>query len=188
MLESADRVQIGIRLQTPPHMPPSLVNAVIGEIERLWNFPAVKLNWHQSSRQCASADNRLLIVHFVGECSMVRAEPAFSSATLGHTHVSDNKVLPFIDVNCSAVAASVSSRQREGTFLRQDRYARALAAVLTHEMVHALTASRRHETAGVMQPSLSPRDLDEKETVLTPNVIENLGEALHVTLTEERHR
>jgi hypothetical protein len=82
----------------------------------------------------------------------------------------------------------VSSRQREGTFLRQDRYARALAAVLTHEMVHALTASRRHDTAGVMQPQLSPRDLDEKEPFLTPNVIENLEEALHVTLTEERHR
>jgi len=186
MLEASDRIRIGIRLQTPPGMPPSLLNALIRETERHWNFPALELRWHHADRSCKAPDNRLLIVHLVGECTLFRPEAAAVEEPLGHTHVSDNKVLPFIDVNCQAVAASVARRQQLGVFLNEDSYARALAAVLTHEMVHALTESRAHETAGVMRPKLSPEELIQEDAELTPDVIENLEEALHVNLSEER--
>jgi hypothetical protein len=123
----------------------------------------------------------------VGECTLLRPEPALEERPLGHTHVSDNMVLPFIDVNCQAVAATVA-RKHLGAFLHEDSYARALAAVLTHEMVHALTQSREHDTAGVMRPKLSPEELIQRDAELTPDVIENLEEALNVNLSEERHQ
>ena len=188
LLDAGDRIRIGIRLQIPPGMPPSLVNAMIRETERHWKFPALELHWHHADRSCKTPDNRLLIVHMVGECTLFRPEPAMVERPLGHTHVSDNKVLPFIDVNCQAVAASVARRQQLGVFLNEDSYARALAAVLTHEMVHALTESRGHDTAGVMRPKLSPQELTQKDAELTRDVIENLEEALHVNLSEERHQ
>ena len=183
---AADRIQIGIRLQTPPTMPPSLVKAVIAETERLWNFPSLKLNWHQQQRPALTPDNRLLIVRFLGKCELMRSDTYSNDVPLGFTHVSDNIILPFIDVSCGAVSATLSLRHREGSFLRHDAYARALAAVLTHEMVHALTGKRDHDSAGVMQAKLSPSDLEYSETGPTHHVIETLEGALHVELSESQ--
>jgi hypothetical protein len=103
---------------------------------------------------------------------------------LGYTHMSDGHVLPFIDIDCDAVAESVSRMMPSATaFLNPDAYARALAAVLTHEMVHALTGTCDHAGSGVMQPHLTPRELIEPDLQLAPETISDLEEALGVPLT-----
>jgi hypothetical protein len=39
-----------------------------------------------------------------------------------------------------------------------------------------------------MRPKLSPEELIQRDAELTPDVIENLEEALNVNLSEERHQ
>lgn len=181
-------MRIGIRLQTPSSMPRALVAQLIRETERHWDFPSLEFHWHHSNASCKGHDNRLVMVRFRGGCSLQRpAAPAIEKA-LGHTHVSDDQVLPFVEIDCDAIAASLFTRERgPRTHLSVERYAHAIAVVLTHEMVHALTSSRSHAKSGIMRPVLTPEDLDEENISLAPETIENLEEALAVPLAESRH-
>ncbi|NWF84456.1 MAG: hypothetical protein HXY18_11570 [Bryobacteraceae bacterium] len=187
LMQAGDRMRIGVRLQTPPSMPPKLVEELVRETERHWDFPALEIHWHHSNATCKGHDNRLVMVRFRGACSSQRpAAPAIEKA-LGHTHVSDDHVLPFVEIDCDAIAASLFTRERGSrTHLSVERYAHALAVVLTHEMVHALTASRSHAKSGIMRPVLTPDDLDEESISLAPETIGDLEEALAVPLVEAR--
>lgn len=189
VLQAGDRMRIGLRLQTPPSMPSTLLAELVRETERHWKFPALELHWHHSKDKSDSFDNRVLIVRFRGLCSTQRISAADLDNPLGRTHVSDEQVLPFIEVDCNAISASLFSRERGSRmFLGKERYAHALAVVLTHEMVHALTASRGHGREGIMRPVLTPADLDEERISLAHETIENLQEALNVPLTEFRNQ
>ncbi len=185
LTQAESRLRIGIKLEIPPSMSGELVNEVVRETERLWKFPALEFHWHHTGSKCSGYDNRLLIVRFRGTCSLQRGRVENHARRLGHTHVSDDHVLPFIEVDCDSVSASLFSREQGACrLLSRARYARALAVVLTHEMVHALTASRRHGSAGIMRPLLTPEDLSEQSLCLAPDTIENLEEALNVALSE----
>lgn len=184
ILSAQDRMQIGIRLESPPSMPACLLRALIEETDRQWEFRPLRLQWHRDSGTCRGGDQRLLIVRLKGSCSLKRRGPS-PPGTLGFTHVSDNHVLPFIEIDCSAVASSISrGLPSTSSFLNPEQYARALAAVLTHEMVHALTGSRDHGSSGVMRSQLSPRELVEPDLALAPETIERLEAALGIELLE----
>lgn len=185
--QAGDRMRIGIRLQTPPSMPPALVAELMRETERHWDFPSLEIHWHHSNATCKGHDNRLVMVRFRGACCLHRRTAPVVEKALGYTHLSDDHVLPFVEIDCDAVAALLFTRERgPRTHLSVERYAHALAVVLTHEMVHALTSSRSHAKSGIMRPALSPTDLDEETISLAPETIENLEEALAVPLAESR--
>ncbi len=182
-IQADEPLRIGIRLQTPSQMPQSLIKALRRETERHWRFPGLKLHWHDVKRPCDGMDHRLVVVELRGGCSLHRFPGEQPARPLGYTHVSDGRVLPFIEIDCAAVAASVSRVTPESAaFLNTDVYARALAAVLTHEMIHALTESKTHFEAGVMQPQLTPRDLTGPDLSIAPETIDELEEALGVNL------
>lgn len=182
-IQADEPLRIGIRLQTPKQMPQSLIKAMMRETERHWRFPGLKLHWHDMEKPCDGLDHRLVVVEMRGGCSLHRFPGEQPVKPLGYTHVSDGHVLPFIEIDCGAVAASVSRLAPEANaFLNRDVYARALAAVLTHEMIHALTESKSHWASGVMQPQLTPRDLTEPDLAIAPETIDELEEALGVPL------
>lgn len=182
-IQAEEPIRIGIRLSAPDQMPKSLVSALMRETERYWSFPGLKLHWHEAKPPCGSVDHRLVIVEMRGACTLHRFPGVDSVKPLGYTHVTDGHVLPFIEIDCDAVAASVSRVTPALTaFLNVNAYARALAAVLTHEMVHALTESSTHDESGVMQPNLSPKQLTEPDLSMAPETIEELEEALGVPL------
>jgi len=76
------------------------------------------------------------------------------------TYNSDGDVLPFTEVSCSRVTASVLPAMQGDDFARRDYLmGRALGRVVAHELVHILTKSGVHGQGGVAQPALTGREL-----------------------------
>jgi hypothetical protein len=182
-IQADEPLRIGIRLQAPRNMPQALIKAMMRETERHWRFPGLRLHWHDVKKPCDGMDHRLVVVEMRGGCTLHRFPGGQEVKPLGYTHMSDGHVLPFIEIDCAAVSASVSRVTPElSAFLNRDVYARALAAVLTHEMIHALTESKTHVECGVMQQHLTPRELTEPDLSIAPETIDELEEALGVPL------
>jgi hypothetical protein len=74
--------------------------------------------------------------------------------------VSDGVVLPFSEVVCDQVAASVRSAMFAGDYARSDQLlGRALGRVVAHELVHILSQSPAHSKSGVEMRALSGQQL-----------------------------
>ena len=94
------------------------------------------------------------------------------------TYSSDNSILPFTEVDCSHLTASVRSAMSGDDFARPDfLMGRALGRVLAHELVHMLTRSRAHAADGVEQPALSGRELIGAPLRLSRAEIDRLKDA-----------
>ena len=140
------------------------------ELTTLMEPSAVRPVWHDR-RDITQADSfhSLVMVNFHGRC---RAEPAAAPAggdqPLGWTHVVDGRVLPFTDVECDRVRASIHSangmRQPSDLVL-----GRALARVLAHELYHVLSRTSTHARAGLAKRSLSGLELSSDRLDLDPS-------------------
>src|ERR1700674_4285651 len=98
-----------------------LSQAAFQEMERelttLMEPSAVRPEWHDR-RDITQADSfqSLVMVNFHGRCRLEPgAAPADGEKPLAWTHVVDGKVLPFSDVECDRVRASI----RSSTGMRQ---------------------------------------------------------------------
>jgi hypothetical protein len=130
------------------------------ELRTLMEPSAVRPEWHDRRDITPSEGfQRLVMVNFHGRC---RVEPAAGRAEedkpLAWTHVVDGKVLPFSDVECDRVRASLQSangmRQLSDLVL-----GRALARVLGHELFHVLARTSTHAGAGLAKRSLTALEL-----------------------------
>jgi hypothetical protein len=140
------------------------------ELTTLMEPSAVRPEWHDR-RDITQSDSfqRLVMVNFHGRC---RAEPAAAPAggdrPLGWTHVVDGRVLPFSDVECDRVRASIHSangmRQLSDLVL-----GRALARVLAHELYHVLARTSTHPSVGLAKRSLSGLELSSDRLELNPS-------------------
>ena len=83
-----------------------------------------------------------------------------SSGAFARTPVADGKVLPFSEVECDQVRASLHSATW-GTRGQQSDLVlgRALGRVLAHELYHFLTQTSAHANNGIAKRSLSRAEL-----------------------------
>jgi len=130
------------------------------ELTTLMEPSGVRPEWHDR-RDIAPSDSfeSLVIVNFHGRCrAESAAAPAEGDKPLAWTHVVDGKVLPFSDVECDRVRASIRSangmRQLSDLVL-----GRALARVLAHELYHVLARTSTHPGAGLAKRFLSGLEL-----------------------------
>ncbi|HEV3330593.1 MAG TPA: hypothetical protein VG096_06415 [Bryobacteraceae bacterium] len=109
----------------------------------------------------ASFDGNLVLVKFTGTCVLQPGTGVLEGgARLAYTHMSDGVVLPFSEVACDQVAASVRSAMCAGDYARGDQLlGRALGRVVAHELVHILSQSQSHGKLGVEMRALSGRQL-----------------------------
>jgi hypothetical protein len=103
----------------------------------------------------------LAVISFKGRCDVAGLTPRDSNpGPLGWTHMSDGAILPFADVDCSAIRSFV---QRELLGTRpEDRaqvFGRALGRVLAHELYHIFANTTRHGADGVAREFYSVHDL-----------------------------
>ena len=103
----------------------------------------------------------LVMVDFRGRCLMEAADLPVQTngAALAKTKVSDGTVLPFSEVECDQVRASLHSVW--GTRAQQSDLAlgRALGKVLAHELYHVLLRTTAHSSDGIEKKSLSQAEL-----------------------------
>lgn len=104
---------------------------------------------------------RPIQVRFRGDCRMtaLAARPAKPGA-FAWAHVSDGKVLPFVEVDCSRVRGSILSVMWGEDFQHRDLLlGRALGRVLAHELHHVLDSTVDHTHQGLTKPALRATEL-----------------------------
>jgi hypothetical protein len=150
-----------------------------GELTTLMEPSAVQPEWHDRN-DITNSDSfqKLVLVNFHGRC---RAEPAAAPVEgdkpLAWTHVADGKVLPFSEVECDRVRASIHSATGRRP-LSDLVMGRALARVLAHELYHVLARTSAHAHVGLTKPSLSGLELTSERLELSPSDLHRIQPAL----------
>lgn len=107
-----------------------------------------------------SSVEKLVMVDFRGRCLAEAADlPARTTNILARTQVSDGTVLPFSEVECDEVRASLHPAWGTRTQQSDVALGRALGKVLAHELYHVLMRTTAHSKDGIAKKSLSQADL-----------------------------
>ncbi len=132
----------------PPH---AIVEAVRDELRRIMTPIGLNFDWRPISESHGRTSAELVVVSFKGTCDAEGLTPVpVPQAALGWTHVSDGVILPFSDIDCSAIRGFVQSdllKMQKGR--RAEAYGRAIGRVLAHEMYHVFADTQRHGAFGV---------------------------------------
>ena len=99
------------------------------------------------------------------------------SGPLAFTHSSDGHILPFSEVECDRVRASIHSATGRRP-LSDLVMGRALARVLAHELYHVLARTSAHAHVGLTKPSLSGLELTSERLELSPSDLHRIQPAL----------
>lgn len=140
------------------------------ELRALMAPSRVQVEWRNRASVTASDSfDRLVVVDFHGQCSM-GAGYAVSGEDqpLGWTHVADGKILPFADVQCDRIRASLHSALSGSRNQHSDvALGRALALVLAHELYHILARTTAHAQGGIAKRALSGAELASSRLAFT---------------------
>ena len=131
------------------------------EAETILKPSGVRLEWRANSEVGRESYGNLVLVRFKGRC-VLQPDPMLydERGPYAFTYSSDGEVLPFTEVDCGHVIASVQGALWGDDFARRDYLmGRALGRVVAHELVHVLTRSGTHSADGVGQTGLSGKDL-----------------------------
>jgi len=122
-----------------------------------------------------AAPGRRVSVRLLGDCTGVLSLSS-TRGPLGWTKVIDGRILPYVEVDCDRVRATIlPDIERQGPVLREAALGRALARVLAHELRHALARTLDHEDHGPARASLGSRDLLYGSYRLTADDLEPLA-------------
>jgi|HubBroStandDraft_6_1064221.scaffolds.fasta_scaffold158597_2 hypothetical protein len=130
----------------------------------------VQPEWRDRATISASESfDRLVVVDFHGRCRMeagyVLSE---EDQPLGWTHVMDGEILPFADIQCDRVRASLYSAGWGSPNQHSDlTLGRALALVLAHELYHILARTTSHAQNGIAKRTLSGAELASRRLAFT---------------------
>ncbi len=104
--------------------------------------------------------DRLIVVSLQGDCSTVMPNNLQSIGPLGWTSTADERVLPFIGIDCTRVKAALAgSGGWPQSMLPAGTLARAMSRVAMHEIYHVLSERKHHDTEGLFKAEYSAADL-----------------------------
>jgi hypothetical protein len=146
------------------------------EAEGIMKDSGLHLDWKSRDAVGATSYPNLVLVRFRGRC-VLEPDPILydERGPFAFTYSSDGDVLPFTEVACDHVTASVQSAISGDDFSRLDYLmGRALGRVVAHELVHILTRSGNHAREGIAQTALSGKELIGAPLKLTRGEVEKL--------------
>jgi hypothetical protein len=149
------------------------------ETEEIFKSAGVRLDWRGRGEVGSGSYENLVVVHFKGKCILDPVPMLYDErGPFAFAYNSDGDVLPFSEVECDRLAASVQSAMWGDDFARPDYVmGRALGRVLAHELVHILTRSAAHGDDGVTQAKFSGRELIGAPLRLSRTDVERLRHA-----------
>ena len=158
-----------------PHSEKS-VQQMKRETEEIFKPAGLHIDWRARTEVGREWYENLVLVHFKGKCVLEPVAMLYDErGPYAFAYNSDGDVLPFSEVECEPVAASVHSAMDGDDFARPDYLmGRALGRVLAHELVHILTKSAAHGHDGVTQATLTGRELIGAPLRLTHTDVERL--------------
>ena len=151
---AAERPTIGLLTEFPTTTSAELRNQFRHEAEKALISAGVDLAWRDLQENTSQETfDRLVVIRFKGACTPPAAPARERSAPLGLTHVSNERVLPFVEIDCARVIEAMNAGDWPSAI------GRALGRVAAHEIFHVLTASGAHDTEGLMRPAFDRRVL-----------------------------
>jgi cytochrome c553 len=140
---------------------PGVVQAIREEIDFLLAPSGLHLEWRSLQENDLSVWSDLAVVKFSGQCEVTSLPTLLRpDQRLGWTHLSDNVILPFAEVDCDAVFAYIFSGLRlNPQQTREKIFGRAIARVTAHELLHIFARTASHGGHGVDHPSLTSTQL-----------------------------
>ena len=157
----AQPLRLGVLVSAPQDASEQLIDSFQRETERLVGFPGITLVWSRlEDNDGSQVYDRLVVVRIRGACRLKDGERPAYRGPLGITHISEGRILPFVDLDCERVKSILAA----GTFARMfpvTHYAlgRAMGRVAAHELYHVLAESQEHAEAGIAKASLSSSEL-----------------------------
>jgi hypothetical protein len=135
--------------------------ALESELDAIMEPAGLRFEWRSLASPDRVAAPELVVVTFQGRCDVDRLQPVnVLPGALGWTHMTDGVVLPFSDIDCSAVRGFLQKELlNRPPSLREEIYGRALGRVLAHELYHVLAGTSNHGADGVAKPGYTVGDL-----------------------------
>ena len=150
------------------------------EVAGILKDSGLQLRWRALSQTSGKSDvldeENLVVVRFNGRC-ILEPDPILydERGPLAYTHSTDGTVLPFSEVACDQVTATMRSAMFGNDYAQGDQLlGRALGRVVAHELVHILTGSQDHGREGVARAGLSGSQLITPRLSLSPSDLERL--------------
>ena len=147
------------------------------ELEDIMKESGLTFTWRGKKEAASAAYDNLVVVRFKGKCILEPVGYLYDErGPLAFTHTTDGELLPFSEVACDQVTATMRSAMFGGDYARADQLlGRALGRVVAHELIHILTRSNQHGHAGVAKPALSGQQLISEKLELESGDIYRLN-------------
>jgi len=142
---------------------PGVVKDLKAQLIAVLRSAGLQIGWWSARDRLTGVDGDLITIDLQGTCdpwaAPNRGMPS-APVALASTAVSDGRVLPFSQVDCTAVNRFLSvSLEALPASQRERVYSRALARLLAHEVYHVMTQSTAHRTSGIAKATVTPADL-----------------------------
>lgn len=155
-----ESTRLGLLVEAADSIPAEVLAAFRQETERVLPLHQMSIHWRRAGSQNGPESfERLIVVRLVGECTPRREPPLAQSGPLGLTHISDGRILPFVEADCGRVIGAAQRLRRHPFRLRTEELGRALGRVIAHEIYHVLSASSEHDEQGLSKSALSAAEL-----------------------------
>jgi hypothetical protein len=147
------------------------------EAQRILSQAGLRLDWirKEDVPQFAQFDS-LVLFRFTGDCVAEPNPLMFDErGPLAFTSSTGDTVLPFGEVRCDRLRASLQRELRSADYERGDiLMGRALGRVMAHEVYHMVTRNPGHTESGVAMRSLSAGELVRGDLSLDREAIERI--------------
>lgn len=181
---AAENLQIGILLSAPADLSAAVRKELQLETDRLFNVPGAQLIWKNlADNGTVDTYNRVVVMRLKGSCNGQPLRSRSRHSSLGITHVSDGRVLPFVEIDCTRIQEVLD---QSWVPLTARMIGRALALVAVHELHHVLTASVSHDLDGVTKASFSRHDFLLRDLALCEAALQRLKNSLRLNVLETR--
>jgi hypothetical protein len=102
----------------------------------------------------------LVVVRLKGDCRLGALPARRQEGPLAFAHTSDGQVLPFMDVFCDRIRATIRAVMWGDHYRRPEEIiGRALARVIAHELYHIIGNTSDHAHSGIANHTLSGEQL-----------------------------
>lgn len=142
--------------------PAAVLDSLQLEVQSIMAPMGLSFDWLQlSASNGRQVSIELAVIEFKGRCDVANLAPRDSNpGPLGWTHMSDGVILPFADVDCSAIRTFIQKELLGAPAVsRAQAFGRALGRVLAHELYHIFANTTRHGSEGVGREFYSAHDL-----------------------------
>jgi len=168
--------KVGLLVETPATLPPSAALEFRMEADRLLHGIGAEYVWRGMREGRGETFERVVVIKLKGACGLATPPGVLRHQALGITHISDGRVLPFVEIDCERVLGAAS--ERNTPFLTPALVGRSLARVAVHEILHVLTGYTGHDTEGITKASFSAADFGCVKMTLARAAVERLRRAL----------